>query len=311
MNRLGRLVETQTQDGLRLHGFWQLASMFEPTSEETIRQAPLQSEVIGSQGDQSSYVWIIVHGVAANFYNSSMLASIAGTLLELGHDTCRINTRGRDPIAYFATPGGNTRVGAAYEMISDSQADIASWVEFLQKQGYRRLGLIGHSLGAVKAALFTCKTASLAIDRLVCVSPPRLVAKILASDPRYASSYAEDLQRAQEQAALGEPESLLAVRYPQPMLISAATFLDKYGHEDRYDYAGMASQIAIPCLWCFGDLEVRGQRASFRDCDHILAMAIQGKKNHTVAVISNADHAYTLARNALNTVIHQWISEKI
>ncbi len=296
MQHLGRLVETQTQDGLRLHGFWQSAKT-STSIEKHFESRPL--------------VWIVVHGVAGNFYNSSMLASLAESLLELGHDACRINTRGRDPIAYFSTPGGSLRLGAAYEMIADCQADIATWVDFLKKQGYPRLGLIGHSLGAVKAGVYACNMASVDIDYLVCISPPRLVGKVLANDSKYSSNYAEDLKQAQELIAIGKPESLLSIRYPQPMLISAATFVDKYGQEDRHDYVRMASQINIPCLWCFGDQEVRGQRASFQNCDHTLNAAVRGKPNHSVAVISNADHAYTQARTELISVIRQWISEKI
>jgi pimeloyl-ACP methyl ester carboxylesterase len=255
--------------------------------------------------------WIIVHGVAGNFYNSSMLASVAASLLEQGHDTCRINTRGRDPVAYFSTPGGNARVGAAYEMIADCLADIDSWVVFLRAKGYERIGLIGHSLGAVKAAYVAQKPGSIAIHGLICISPPRLAPSILSSDSRYGSTYADDLRQAEELVKTGKPERVLTIRYPQPMQISAATFLDKYGQTDRYDYVRMTSQISIPCLWCFGDQEVRGDRASFRDGDQALKAKIDGKDNHSVAIISNADHAYTQARDELNEVICRWISEKI
>jgi dienelactone hydrolase len=297
VQHLGRLVETQTPDGLRLHGFWQQAR------DATISMAtPSVSRPLG---------WIIVHGVAGNFYNSSMLASIAESLLERGHDTCRINTRGRDPVAYVATPGGNTRLGAAYEMISDCLPDIEAWIDFLRRKGYERIGLIGHSLGAVKAAHFARSQGSIGIHCLICISPPRLAPAILAKDSHYGLSYAEDLRTAEEKVAMGRPEALLTIRYPQPMLISAATFLDKYGRSDQYDYVQMADQISIPCLWCFGDQEVRGDRASFKNCDQALEAKVEGQANHSLAIISNADHGYTQARAELNTVICRWISEKI
>ncbi len=240
-----------------------------------------------------------------------MLASVAESLLELGHDTCRVNTRGRDPIAYFATPGGTSRIGAAYEMISDCQDDIDAWVDFFRKRGYERIGIIGHSLGAVKAAHVVRNQDSLGIHFLICISPPRLAPSILAKDSRYGSSYAEDLRQAEEKVKIGQPETLLTIRYPQPMLISAATFLDKYGQSDRYDYVQMASQIEVPCLWCFGDQEVRGDRASFRDCDQVLKARIGGKSNHVLAIVANADHAYSMARAELKLEICRWISDKI
>ena len=203
------------------------------------------------------------------------------------------------------------RLGAAYEMVDDCQADLAAWVGLLQSLGYRQIGLLGHSLGAVKAAFYACHRGLGAIDRLVCISPPRLVPEILASDARYASNYAQDLQQAKECMAIGKPESLLTIRYPQPMLISAATFLDKYGRSDQHDYVRMAGQIAVPSLWCFGEKEIRGHRASFRNADQVLMEAVAGMNQHQVRVIANADHAYSHAQAELSSVIGRWISEKI
>jgi len=294
MQRPGRLVEVQTDDGLRLNGFWQL------TSEELAC-------------DQSSrrFAWIVVHGVAGNFYNSSLLASISESLLDLGHDTLRINTRGRDPIAYLATPAGNTRIGAAYEMIADSRLDLMAWHVWLRSQGYSRIGLLGHSLGAIKAALVASEALANAIDALVCVSPPRLAPEILRSDRKYAQRYLEDLENARELTADGKPETLLSIRFPQPMLISAATFLDKYGRDDPYDYIKMAERINQPSLWCFGLEEIEGPRASFRHCDKALQSVIEGTDNHTLRVIPNADHAYTRARSELNATVSEWVAKKI
>ncbi len=294
MQRTGRLVEVQTTDGLRLNGFWQTACDENAT-------------------DLSSrpFAWIVVHGVAGNFYNSSLLGTLSESLLQIGHDALRINTRGRDPIAYIATGGGNTRMGAAYEMIADSRFDLAAWIDWMRNLGYQRIGLLGHSLGAIKVALMASEDQASPVDALICLSPPRLVPEILRGDPKYARRYSEDLEAAHLLVADGKPESLLSIRFPQPMLISAATFLDKYGRVDPYDYMKMASEIQLPTLWCFGAEEVEGPRASFRQCDVALRSVIEGTLNHTLRVIPNADHAYTRARSDLKSTVCQWIAEKI
>ena len=146
--------------------------------------------------------------------------------------------RGRDPIAYFATPGGSTRVGAAYEMVSDCQSDIATWVDLLKKQGYRRLGLIGHSLGAVKAAFYACN-ASVDIDLLdLYFAPKACVGEVLASDAKYSSNYAGRFRSrpknsiATRKARIASYDSLSST-YADLRSNISLTSMDK---EDRHDY---------------------------------------------------------------------------
>ena len=295
MHHLGKIVEVQTEDGLRLHGFLQTATA-----------TKIETDLV-----DRPFAWIIVHGVAGNFYNSSLLASIADSLLAIGHDVLRINTRGRDPIAYIASAGGSSRIGAAYESIADCKLDLSAWIARLRGSGYQRVGLLGHSLGAIKAVVYASEPDSMSIEGLVCLSPPRLETGVLSTDAKYSAGYAENLQRATECVQQGKPETLLAVRFPQPMLISAATFLDKYGQDDLYDFVRLAARITVPSLWCFGDLEVRGDRASFRNSDQALEQALKSTSGHTLAIVEQADHAYTLARPELQAVIARWISEKI
>ncbi|MFO0921123.1 MAG: hypothetical protein U0905_01385 [Pirellulales bacterium] len=56
----GYLVEVVTQDSLRLHGFYQRP--LEPSGE----------------------LWVLVHGVASNFYSASLLNHLAESILNSG-----------------------------------------------------------------------------------------------------------------------------------------------------------------------------------------------------------------------------------
>jgi len=49
---LGSLVDVQTEDGIKLHGF------------------------LSRTQSQSRWVWIIVHGVNGNFYGSTLLSDL-------------------------------------------------------------------------------------------------------------------------------------------------------------------------------------------------------------------------------------------
>jgi pimeloyl-ACP methyl ester carboxylesterase len=307
---IGKLVETQTVDGLRLHGFYQ--------------QSSVSLETRGG----SRECWVIVHGVAGNFYNSSLLSSISASLLGVGADVLRINTRGRDAIAYFAVGAAHARCGAAYEMICDGAVDIAAWVDAIQRQGYAKINLLGHSLGAVKSLLYASLNASLyasqsgsesglqngsqKLSRLVLLSPPRLQFNTLKDDVKYASAYAANLAEAQEYCDAGKPETLFTIRYPQPMIVSAGTYIDKYGPASHYDYHSFIKQNACstlcPTLWAFGEYEVRGPRSSFRDADKALIEAWKslGVKSQSLQIIPGGDHAYTGVRDLLCHSVIDW-----
>ena len=286
MSLSGTLVEASTADRLRLHGYWQVAD----SSRASARR-----------------LWLLVHGVAGNFYGSSLLQALADGLLQHGEDVLRINTRGHDPVAYIPSGQGKVRVGAAYEMIADARLDLLAWVECARALGYQQFGLLGHSLGAIKVAQFAALPTEQAPPALtICVSPPRLNHRILQADERYAATFHEQYQEAKERMQQGKPEALMTIRYPQPMLISAATFLDKYGG-DTHDYFGWAERIRNPCLWTFGELEVLGQRPSFRGCDAALRQALSASSNHRVATLASADHSYNQGRGELVKLIQWWI----
>ncbi len=298
----GKLVETQTIDGLRLHGFFQES------------QVSPDTHAIGRE------CWLIVHGVAGNFYNSSLLSSISASLLSIGADVLRINTRGRDAIAYFAVGSAHSRCGAAYEMICDGAVDIAAWVDAVQRQGYEKINLLGHSLGAVKSLLYAsqCDTESklesnsekiaLKLSRLVLLSPPRLQSNTLKDDAKYASAYAANLAEAQQFCDAGKPETLFTIRYPQPMIVSAGTYIDKYGPASRYDYHSLHDRNTCPTLWVFGEHEVRGPRSSFRDADKVLmdTWKSSGARSQSLQVVPGGDHAYTGVRDLLCHSVIEW-----
>ncbi len=321
MHIAGYLVETQTSDGLRLNGFLQKSKEHhDRTSPTGTVGATLVNSSDDHHGDEQEHrnrhgeptaknrsLWILVHGVAGNFYNSSLLSSLAKTLREEGDDTLLINTRGRDPIAYLATNSGPVRIGAAYEAIADSQLDLSAWLDFARSHGYEHISLLGHSLGAVKSLFYATQSPRPAIHKLVLVSPPRLNSEELGKDSKYAAAYQTDFATAKSLVDAGKPEALMTIRFPQPMLISAATFLDKYGSGNLYDYFQVARTIGVPCLWCFGEWEVRGPRSSFKDCDQLIAEMIQSHPHQSLHVVAKADHSYTQARPEVQKVLRDWV----
>ena len=282
---LGTLVQTNTSDGVRLHGFL---------------SGPIRSY----------HAWILVHGVNGNFYSSSLLLELSRQLSSEDAAVLLINTRGHDILSFNSGPTP-MRVGSQIENISSSQLDLDAWFQFLTQKGIQSVSLLGHSLGALKCLLWSLKNNE-SLRALVAVSPPRLNTDLLLSDPVRGAVFLEHLQDANRKCDAGHPDSVMKVRFPLPMWVCAATYKDKYGSGEKYDYLAIAKDICKPTLWTFGQFEVEGGSANFKDADielkKQLANQSKGSEKHTVCVVSNADHSYRDATLPLGECIRNWSS---
>ena len=283
MSMLGTLVHADTSDGIKLNGFF-------------------------VRSHNSRRIWLLVHGVNGNFYSSTLLSEIAEALHQLGYALLLINTRGHD-IVSFNSGVNPCRLGSQIETLKHCIYDFQAWDDFCKSQGFEEVSILGHSLGALKACLWSTSNAS-QVHRLAMVSPPRLNTNLLLADPVRGDVFREHLQDAVELCASGSPDRVMKVRFPLPMWICASTYVDKYGNGEAYDYVQLLQQIHIPCLWTFGELEVRRGSSNFKDADLLLIRAIAdaGKSlNQSVVVVENADHSYRESRQPLIQSLVQWI----
>jgi len=285
---LGRLVQTNTIDGVRLHGF-----MSEPA--------------------QLLNAWILVHGVNSNFYSSELLNDLSRSLARDDTAILIVNTRGHDILSFNsgATP---MRLGSQIENISASQLDLDAWAQFLSKEGVQRFSLLGHSLGALKCIQWGLKNDE-RLQALVAVSPPRLNTELLLQDPSRGPVFANHLRDATERCDSGHPESVMKVRFPLPMWVCASTYKDKYGSGEKYDYLMMANQLRVPTLWTFGEYEVDNGSANFKQADlelqKHLSSADKANAKHTICVVPNADHSYRGVTSILANGIESWVRDLI
>ena len=194
------LVQAQTRDGIRLDGAWREGNCSAPA---------LPFDAV-----------CVVHGTGSNFYSSTFLTSIIDHLLGLGCPGLCINTRGHDGISTTSTNRGGKRLGAAYEIVDDCRHDIQAWIEFLAAKGFRRLLLIGHSLGAVKAIYSLAQEPNPNVAALVAISPPLLSYEQFANSTQ-GTIFLETFARAERLVDEGHSAALLDVQLPLPMVISA------------------------------------------------------------------------------------------
>lgn len=302
--RSGELIEFQTEDGIRLHGFLMRPQVPQPDKAANPR------------------VWIIVHGVAGNFFSSNLLGELSDFLLSKGDSILRINTRGRESMVTNPTAKFAKRGGATYEAISDSILDLKACYDSAKELGYAQIGLIGHSLGALKSLLFA-RVVSLEyekegggrrLENLIAISPPRFCHAELKNGSQ-AGEYLESLREAHENCNAGRYDHLMKVYFPFPMLISASTYLDKYGEHDRNDYLKWLTEVRVPTLFCFGTEEIEmpetgKPKACFYGADGDLERVIEnGSLEHIqISTVEEADHNYTKNRNGLWSSIQDWLA---
>ncbi len=282
------LVQAQAADGVRLDGALQLPP-----------------EGVAAQLGVDAL--LCFHGTGGNFYSSALFAALAPRLLRAGAAVLSANTRGHDLACTVA--GGSRRLqGAAFEIVDECRLDAAAWVGWLAARGYRRIGLMGHSLGAVKAiySLANGEAASLSdVACLLAISPPRLAYSHFLQGPQ-AVEFQTDLAAAEALVREGRGETLMSVRFPLPYLVSAAGYVDKYGPAERYNFLKFAARVPCPALYTFGSLEVQ-RNTAFQGLPELLeAQAGEGAKLKA-AVIAGADHFYSGVYSELADRLEFWL----
>ncbi len=223
----------------------------------------------------------------------------------------RVNTRGHDLVTAAGALGMRWQ-GAAFERVDQSPLDLAAWIEFLHARGYARIGLLGHSLGAVKAIYWlaqpgTAPTAIVSIAALVAVSPPRLSYSHYAASER-AEVFLATFAKAQTLVDAGQGDSLMLVNFPLPYWVSAAAYVDRYGPGESYNVLRLIEQVPVPLLVTYGSRELQTDVA-FRGMPEEIEK-LPSKAPRKVAVIAGGDHSYCSVEVSLAERIELWLARQ-
>ncbi len=120
----GQLVKTITADGLELQGFW-----INKNSEIAVFHS---------------------HGTAGDFYTHKFIELEGKTLSSQNISFLTANNRGHDVYADLRKHENNkiewVQIGGAFERFEECVLDIEAWIDFLEKQGVKKVILQGHSL---------------------------------------------------------------------------------------------------------------------------------------------------------------------
>lgn len=271
------LVTTETADGLLLDG-----AMIRPTGGET---------------KPFAVVW--VHGFTGRFYEP-FIPAIGRTLAEAGYPFVTGNNRGHHCGAMIDRTGGEPLLaGGWWERLEEAPYDVAAWVDWTAAQGFPRVVLLGHSLGAFKAPLYQAQRQDQRVAGLILASPPL----------RAAYPSAETARRAEALVAEGRGQDLLpwgslggfSTTSADTFLSWAQTSPSVYG--DGGPETAIA-QIRCPVLVLYGTEEPNVGTAV--DLETIRRMVRPGVPVET-QLFADADHLYSGQETVVATALARWL----
>jgi len=287
MSYLAELVTAETRDGVRLEG-------------------SLRRPAAGAANQLGIDVMIMHHGIGGNFYRSVMFDYLSEALLAAGCAPLRVNNRGHELITSVVRNGQPSMLGAAYETVADCVHDWRAWVDFAAEQGFRNIGIWSHSLGAVKTIYYLGTEGDDRVVGAVASSPPRFAYEMYMNGPD-ADEFRGACVQAQALVDDGKGRALVEMTLPTRAVLSAATFVDKYGPSARYDILQHLPQIHTPMLVTVGGLEANGpQRIAFSDHEPAIGSLASTHPQLAFQLVPGADHFYTACEEALWQAVRTW-----
>jgi len=286
----GELVRIRTADCLELQGL-----LFEPDGKTDL-------------------AIVHVHGWVGNFYENKFLDSVAREAVGRGISFLSFNNRGTgivtDIIRVEKAGRGFARIGGSLERFEDCVTDVRAALDFLQRRGYERVVLEGHSSGCQKITHYFSKTRDRRVRGLVEMSPAddcEVSRKILKG------RYGEAIEIAKEMAARGrggEPVPSWMAFYP---LLCARTFLGVADPESAFgrifDYSGKLEEIRSidrPVL-----VALAGNDGYIGNPKQKAAVLRKAAKNCSVALFPNANHWFCGSEDKLAKAIIGWVEKSV
>ena len=244
---------------------------------------------------------LLNHGSTGNFCQASTIA-MADDLRNQGYPCLSLNSNAHDTVWY--NQADSTYYGVGYEILDRCRLDIKAGIDFLAGLGFRRIVLVGNSMGAVRVAYYCANESDGRVATVIPVSPVRLsYSYMMASED--AEEFQGIIQRADELETQGKAQELMAVKYPIPQMFSAASYLDKHGPGERYNMVTLAPRIKVPLFTISGSLETHSR---LKDMARDLATAAVNSPRAEHAIIEGGDHSLNNRREAAASAVLGWLA---
>ena len=263
------------------------------------------------RGKTNDICVICIHGMGENVIEN-YFANIIGNKLSNNNISFMYgHTRGYSHINDIFTKDGTCkRIGTTYEIFEECIYDIDLWVNKAMEFGYKRIILMGHSLGCNKVIYYLSNNhlkKVCNIDSIILASAPDLRGKLQTSIKNYDKLIAE----AKENVDNKNPKKILSSSIYNWYDLSSQTFLSLYSKDskcnnlpikDNEKVFEQLSVIDIPILTFSGEHEHK----LYHKMDLIKEKAISCK-DFTYNIIKGTGHVYTDKEKEVADVIINWI----
>ena len=275
------LITLTSEDGINLDG-----AVFEPSAGAS-PQGPVDAV-------------LLIHGSGGNFYRTATKA-MAEDLRNRGYACLALNTKGHDTV--WSPQGSGEYYGNALEILDNSRLDLKAGIDCLWEKGYRSIGLLGHSMGAVKVGYYAATQGDDRIVTVVPISPVRLSYSYYM-ESEDAEEFQGIIQRADQMEAEDRAQELMEVRFPIAQMFSAASYLDKHGPAERYNLVNLAAKIKIPMLVMGGELETHTR---LRDCPQDMVTAAVSSPRAEYVIIPGGNHSLLNSMEQASATVLDWL----
>jgi len=273
-------------------------------SEDGVPDAGVLFAPSNDSGRSTAVIWI--HGWGVNFYQPSYV-KIGRALAEFGYACVSVNTRMHDVGFNIGDRNGKrVRGGGYWGVASEEGRDIAAWIDFVSRRGFKHVVLVGHSAGWSEVRRYQAEKQD-----------QRVVGLVSASGGFWASTEkpdAELLAQATRLVAEGHGDELL--RLPNPRFasyISAATYVDNWTTPPELkDFFGLqtanpaVTHIRCPILAFFGTHDDVGTQKDLDLLKSCIKRQPSGPSRVDTILIQNADHMYTGQESQVAERIAEW-----
>lgn len=205
---------------------------------------------------------LFVHGQAQSIIDNKFIYIIAKNLSNNDISFLYGHNRGYSYINCMSKKDGTMeKVGATFEIFEDCIKDISIWVRKIKELGYKKIILMGHSLGCNKALYYLSQNINL-IDGVIFLSAPDMIGITKIEEKNFEKL----MQAAKENVNNKNSDIILGQLVCDFDYVSSKTFIDFYTEnnaidnfpiERNPDVFEQLSKISIPILSMAGSLECK------------------------------------------------------
>ena len=125
---------------------------------------------------RTNAILIAITGIHGNFYSNPFYYTVGDTLTASGYDF--LYAQACDAFGTIRTPNTRTGqtelIGSWNERFAYAEEDVAAWIDWAERHGYRHIYLAGHSLGANKVIYYLSRTHDPRVEHFLLLSPANL-----------------------------------------------------------------------------------------------------------------------------------------